>query len=88
MGKQLPENEKIKKLYFDGYVEGAKLAYLAYTDRLAAEQTLRMMSLYAPSKSPDPTVVKKLRLKEERIQKRLEDDVSALTKELRKPGVM
>jgi class 3 adenylate cyclase/CHASE2 domain-containing sensor protein len=88
MGKQLPQDEKIKNLYFDGYVEGVKLADSAYTDRLAAEQTLRMTGLYAPSKAPDPTVVNKLKLKEERIQKRLEDNLAALTKELRKPGVM
>ncbi|MDP6633945.1 MAG: CHASE2 domain-containing protein [Phycisphaerae bacterium] len=86
MGKQLPDDEEIKSLYHDGYVEDSKLFDFAYTERLAAEQKLRMTSLYAPSRIPDTTLLEKLRLKEKNIQQRLESNLGALVEKLRKPG--
>ena len=86
MGKKLPENDEIRNLYHDGYVENSKLFDIAYSERLAAEQKLRMTSLYAPAETPDITLLNQLRIKEENSQKRLENNVASLTAKLRKPG--
>ncbi|MBT3200903.1 MAG: CHASE2 domain-containing protein, partial [Phycisphaerales bacterium] len=85
MGKELPENEEIKTLFYDGYREGIKLADTAYTQRLAEEAKSRMTALYAPSKKIDHATLDKLKRQEETLHKRLENSVATLTKELRKP---
>jgi CHASE2 domain-containing sensor protein/class 3 adenylate cyclase len=84
MGKELPENEEIKTLFYDGYREGIKLARTAYTQRLTEEAKLRMTTLYTPSKI-DHATLDKLKRQEKTLHKRLETSVATLTKELRKP---
>ena len=86
MGKALPDDEEIKELYHERYIEGSKHLDMAYLERIVAEQKWRMTSLFTPSEIPDPAILDELRVKEEGIQNKLEEDLASLTAKLREPG--
>ena len=85
MGKALPEDEEIKKLYFR-YTDLSKDLDEPYLERLAAEQEFYRTVLYSPSMTPNSKLLSELRKKEADAHRQLEKTLSLLTAKLRKPG--
>ena len=85
MGKNLPEDEELKKLYW-AYTDLVTKFDAAYTKRIVLEQTLYKTILHVPSQSPNPEKLAELKQKEANVQKHLEDTLASLTTKLRQPG--
>ncbi len=86
MGKELPDDPDIKKLYFDKYLKLSQNLDEPYLRRITAEQNYRKTLLFAPSKTPDSNLLDKLRKEETDIHQLLDDTLALLTAKLREPG--
>jgi len=86
MGKNLPEDKKLKELYWP-YTEAITKFNDAYSDRIDAEGHRQRTALFAPNKGMSSKQrLSEARQKETGTQKQLEDILASLTAELRKPG--
>jgi class 3 adenylate cyclase/CHASE2 domain-containing sensor protein len=86
MGKALPEDDEIKKLYWK-YSDEKLLNQFneAYKKRIKAERQRQRTILYIPSQAPDPELPARLRRDEMELQKRREGIRASLTARLREP---
>ena len=85
LGKQLPQDEAIKKLYW-AYAPLVKKFDEAYTQRIATEARRQKTVLHFPSKAPSAERLAELRKKETGVQKSLEEKLATLTAKLKAPG--